>query len=175
MIGLTMTRRHGVAAVLLSIAVVAVSAVAAGSKNSTEGHPTVGGLQLTDVIAQLEAAEAAAHAKLTRGWAWILDTFSHFVIAGPLTFVFHELVYFGAWMPWLLLDQIPFFQKYKIQPDKKADSTTVLKCLRRLLTSHLCIQFPMQLGFHWAAQLMGFSLLLPLPPLRDLLWWGGAG
>jgi len=104
-----LTRRHGVLAAVLLASV----AVVAGLQNATEGQPSIGGLKLTDVIAQLEKGEAAAHGALTAGWSWILDHFSHFVIAGPLTFVFHELVYFGAWMPWLLLaERLTLYSTY---------------------------------------------------------------
>merc|ERR1719440_1379702 len=127
-------------------------------------------LTFGDVVAQLEKAESLVHAKMTAGWSWILDNFSPFVIAGPLTFAFHELVYFGSWMPWLLLDQIPYFQKYKIQPEKKASGAMVWKCLKRLIFAHFFIQFPMQLLFHFVADRMGFSMALPLPPVREIAW-----
>ena len=35
---------------------------------------------------------------------------------GILSFVMHEAVYFGRCIPWILLDFIPYFHKYKIQP-----------------------------------------------------------
>ena len=160
--------RFAILAALLAAAVVAVSAA-----NATGGATvglSIGDVTLADVVAQLEKAESLVHAKMTAGWSWILDNFSHFVIAGPLTFVFHELVYFGCWMPWLLLDQIPFFEKYRIQPEKRASGAMVWKCLKRLLFSHVFIQLPMQLLFHWVAKFLGFSMELPLPPVRDLAW-----
>ena len=157
-------------AILAAVLAAAAVAVAGAATNATEATKTILHLTLNDVVQQLTKAELLAHAKLTAGWSWILDNFSPFIIAGPLTFLFHEVVYFGAWMPWLLLDQFSFFQKYKIQPEKKADGTMVWKCLRRLLISHCCIQFPMQLGFHLVAEKMGFSMALPLPPVRDLAW-----
>ena len=155
------------AAVLAAFALVAVSASATG--NATEPL-TIMDLTFGDVVAQLEKAESLVHAKMTAGWSWILDNFSPFVIAGPLTFAFHEVVYFGAWMPWLLLDQIPYFQKYKIQPEKKASGAMVWKCLKRLIFAHFFIQFPMQLLFHFVADRMGFSMALPLPPVREIAW-----
>ena len=30
-------------------------------------------------------------------------------------FIWHEIVYFGRYVPYLILDYIPYFQKYKIQ------------------------------------------------------------
>ena len=156
--------------VAIVIAVLAAAVVAVTAANTTAAPVAIGEITLGDVIAQLEKAEALVHAKMTAGWSVVLDNFSPFVIAGPLTFVFHELVYFGAWVPWLVLDQIPYFNKYKIQPEKKADGAMVAKCLKRLLLSHVFIQLPMQLLFHWVAQFLGFSMALPLPPVRDLAW-----
>ena len=156
--------------VAIVIAVLAAAVVAVTAANTTAAPVTIGDITLGDVIAQLEKAEALVHAKMTAGWQRVMDNFSDFVIAGPLTFVFHEIVYFGAWVPWLVLDQIPYFKRYKIQPDKKADWAMVAKCLKRLLLSHVFIQLPMQLMFHWVAQFLGFSMSLPLPPVRDLAW-----
>lgn len=34
---------------------------------------------------------------------------------GILSFVMHEAVYFGRSLPWIIIDAIPFFNKYKIQ------------------------------------------------------------
>jgi hypothetical protein len=34
---------------------------------------------------------------------------------GILSFTMHELVYFGRSLPWVIIDAIPFFNKYKIQ------------------------------------------------------------
>ena len=151
--------RFAILAALLAAAVVAVSAA-----NATGGATvglSIGDVTFSDVVAQLEKAESLVHAKMTAGWSWILDNFSHFVIAGPLTFVFHEVVYFGCWMPWLLLDKIKFFDKYRIQPEKRASGAMVWKCLKRLLFSHVFIQLPMQLLFHWVAKFLGFSMELP--------------
>ena len=160
------TTRFAIVTVVLALAAVGVHAASV----TGDVTATIGDITLGDVVAQLTKAEALVHAKMTSGWSWVLDNFSHFFIAGPLTFVFHEVVYFSAWMPWLLMDQFEFFKRWKIQPDKKADGALVLKCLKRLLISHVCIQLPMQLLFHWVARFLGFSMALPLPPVRDLAW-----
>jgi hypothetical protein len=34
---------------------------------------------------------------------------------GIMSFVMHELVYFGRSLPWIIIDAIPYFNKYKIQ------------------------------------------------------------
>lgn len=34
---------------------------------------------------------------------------------GIMSFAMHEFVYFGRCIPWMILDKIPAFRKYKIQ------------------------------------------------------------
>ena len=34
---------------------------------------------------------------------------------GIMSFVMHEVVYFGRCIPWMIIDRTPFFNKYKIQ------------------------------------------------------------
>lgn len=32
-----------------------------------------------------------------------------------MSFVMHEIIYFGRAAPWMIIDRIPYFNKYKIQ------------------------------------------------------------
>ena len=34
---------------------------------------------------------------------------------GIMSFLMHEIVYFGRSLPWMIIDHIPYFNKYKIQ------------------------------------------------------------
>lgn len=34
---------------------------------------------------------------------------------GIMSFILHEVVYFGRSLPWIIIDAIPYFRKYKIQ------------------------------------------------------------
>ncbi len=34
---------------------------------------------------------------------------------GIMSFVMHETVYFGRSLPWIIVDAIPWFRRYKIQ------------------------------------------------------------
>ncbi|MBE3047827.1 hypothetical protein IMZ48_36020 [Candidatus Bathyarchaeota archaeon] len=40
---------------------------------------------------------------------------------GIMSFVMHEVVYFGRSLPWVIIGMIPYFNKYKIQ-DVRLDS-----------------------------------------------------
>ena len=154
-------------------AVLAAAAVGVSAANATgwrDGRPTIGDVTLLGRRRAAGEGGVPGARQDDRGLVVDPRQLQHFVIAGPLTFVFHEVVYFGRWMPWLLMDQFEFFKRWKIQPDKRASGAMVWKCLKRLLFSHVFIQLPMQLLFHWVAQFLGFSMALPLPPVRDLAW-----
>lgn len=172
--GMSVTRRAAlVAAVVLVVLVVTVdafdsftmSAASASAAAALKDYPLLATIQSYAL-----RAEQAFDDACTAMWSKVLANFSPFVIAGPLTFVYHELVYFGAWTPWLLMDRFDYFKRWKIQPEKTASKEMVGKCLKKLLKSHVFIQLPMQLMFHYVAPYFGFSLALPLPKSRDLLW-----
>lgn len=37
------------------------------------------------------------------------------IVTGVFAFLMHEIVYFGRFIPFLICDFIPYFQKYKLQ------------------------------------------------------------
>ncbi len=37
------------------------------------------------------------------------------IATGIMSFVMHEIVYFGRSLPWMIIDAIPFFNQYKLQ------------------------------------------------------------
>jgi methylsterol monooxygenase len=37
------------------------------------------------------------------------------IATGIMSFLMHEIVYFGRSIPWMVIDAIPYFNKYKIQ------------------------------------------------------------
>jgi len=53
---------------------------------------------------------------LEKAWAaWYAYMQNDVLATGIMSFVMHELVYFGRALPFIIMDQIPYFQKYKIQ------------------------------------------------------------
>ena len=51
-----------------------------------------------------------------RLWAaWYAYMGNDVLATGILSFVMHEVVYFGRSLPWIIIDQIPAMRKYKIQ------------------------------------------------------------
>ena len=51
-----------------------------------------------------------------RLWAaWYAYMGNDVLATGIMSFVMHELVYFGRSLPWIIIDQIPAMRRYKIQ------------------------------------------------------------
>lgn len=45
----------------------------------------------------------------------------------------HEIMYFGRCLPWFIIDQIPYFRKYKIQPDSIPTNQQQWECFKAVL------------------------------------------
>ena len=51
-----------------------------------------------------------------RLWAaWYAYMQNDVLATGIMSFLMHEIVYFGRSLPWVIIDHIPYFNKYKIQ------------------------------------------------------------
>lgn len=48
-------------------------------------------------------------------WDGMYEGRNPLVVTGIFAFLMHELVYFGRFIPFLICDFIPYFQKYKLQ------------------------------------------------------------
>lgn len=53
---------------------------------------------------------------LEKLWAaWYAYMQNDVLATGIMSFAMHELVYFGRALPWIIIDRIAYFNKYKIQ------------------------------------------------------------
>ncbi|EQC39812.1 hypothetical protein SDRG_03234 [Saprolegnia diclina VS20] len=102
-------------------------------------------------------------------WQYMLDNYDEFTINAGLTFVLHEIVYFGGWIPYLLLDYVPWVQKYKIQ-DKPNTWAMTAKCLKLLAFNHVIVQLPMMISSHSSLTMLGFGMEAPLPTAWTIFW-----
>ena len=51
-----------------------------------------------------------------KAWtAWYAYMQNDVLATGIMSFVMHEIVYFGRSLPWIIADRLPYFSKYKIQ------------------------------------------------------------
>lgn len=49
-------------------------------------------------------------------WESALATYDNFTLITVLTFVIHETVYFGRYLPFYIIESMPSMRKYKLQP-----------------------------------------------------------
>lgn len=82
---------------------------------------------------------------------------------GLLFFLTHEVMYFGRCIPWMIIDRMPFFNKWKIQETKVPSPKEQWECLKSVLTSHLLVEvFPIWF-FHPLASRLGVEFGIPFP------------
>lgn len=48
-------------------------------------------------------------------WEQMYEGRNPLIVTGVFAFLMHEIVYFGRFIPFLICDFIPYFQKYKLQ------------------------------------------------------------
>jgi methylsterol monooxygenase len=53
-----------------------------------------------------------------------------------------QIVYFGRCIPWIIIDKMPMFRKYKLQPTKVPSNAQMWKCTKAVLLSHFTIELP---------------------------------
>lgn len=88
---------------------------------------------------------------------------------GLLFFTLHEAMYFGRCIPWMIIDRIPYFNKYKIQDAKIPSNKEQWECLKSVLTSHFLVEaFPIWF-FHPLCQQIGISFEIPFPDISSML------
>ena len=88
---------------------------------------------------------------------------------GILSFVMHEIVYFGRGIPWVIIDQIPYFNKYKIQKSKIPTLKEQWECASLILLSHFTVELPQIWLFHPLAMFFGMDYGVPFPPLWKIV------
>jgi methylsterol monooxygenase len=53
-----------------------------------------------------------------------------------------QVVYFGRCIPWIIVDAIPYFRKWKLQPGKVPTPQEQWECTKQVLFSHFTIEAP---------------------------------
>ncbi|EEH39044.2 C-4 methylsterol oxidase [Paracoccidioides lutzii Pb01] len=99
-----------------------------------------------------------------RLWAaWYVWMQNDVLATGILSFVMHECVYFGRALPWIIISRIPYFNKYKIQPNKIPTLKEQWECAKLVLLSHFTVELPQIWLFHPMAQYFGLDTGVPFP------------
>lgn len=100
-------------------------------------------------------------------WAtWYMYINNDVLATGLLFFLVHEITYFGRCLPWVIIDSIPYFNKWKIQPDKIPTASEQWECFKAVLKSHFLVEaLPIWL-FHPLCASLKISVSVPFPDLK---------
>ncbi|KAG5928057.1 hypothetical protein E4U42_001332 [Claviceps africana] len=134
-------------------------------------NATVGAVNATQTYLSVfeEVSKAHVHLNLIeRLWAaWYLYMQNDILATGIMSFVLHEIVYFGRCLPFLIMDKIPFFRKYKIQNQKMPTFKEQWDCATIVLITHFTAELPQIWFFHPLATYFGMAYDVPFPsPLK---------
>lgn len=110
------------------------------------------------------ATEASKLSVLERLWAtWYIYINNDILATGLLFFCVHEFTYFGRCLPWVIIDSIPYFNRWKIQPDKVPSAKEQWECFKAVLKSHFLVEaLPIWL-FHPLCASLKISVAVPFP------------
>ncbi|KAF8937155.1 C-4 sterol methyl oxidase [Dissophora ornata] len=103
-------------------------------------------------------------------WQSLFEGRNEALVTLALLFLSHEIIYFTRCLPYLIADQMPSLQKYKIQ-QKTIQNTAQnqWKVFRYVLLSHFVFELPMIVGFHPIAVYFGMAISsVPFPPLTKM-------
>ncbi|KAI9347801.1 C-4 methyl sterol oxidase [Zopfochytrium polystomum] len=124
----------------------------------------------------VSAAAAAATVDVSKlnmfEHAWhnlFLDNSYPELTLAAVLFAVHETVYFGRFVPYWIMDHIPYFQQYKIQ-GLPAKSSDVYRVTIHALKSQIFVQLPMLVGFYGLCSLLDIPIYeVPFPPLSTIV------
>ncbi|GMM53813.1 methylsterol monooxygenase [Maudiozyma humilis] len=100
--------------------------------------------------------------------AWYTYMNNDVLATGLMFFLLHEVVYFGRSLPWFIIDQIPYFRRWKIQPTKIPSTKEQLYCLKSVLLSHFLVEAIPIWTFHPMCQKLGITVEVPFPDLKTM-------
>ncbi|PBL02770.1 hypothetical protein ARMGADRAFT_1023943 [Armillaria gallica] len=102
--------------------------------------------------------------------AWYIWIGNPVIATGLMSFLMHEIVYFGRCIPWIIVDAIPYFRRWKLQPTKIPSVQDQWECTKLVLFSHFTIELPQIWLFHPLAESIGMSTYqVPFPSLKTML------
>ncbi|KAL1709545.1 hypothetical protein EV121DRAFT_252953 [Schizophyllum commune] len=91
------------------------------------------------------------------------------IATGLMSFLLHEFVYFGRSLPWIIIDAMPYFRRWKLQPNKVPTPQEQWECTKQVLFSHFTIELPAIWLFHPVAEALGMRTHhVPLPGFKEM-------
>jgi len=104
-----------------------------------------------------------------RLWAaWYAYMQNDVLATGIMSFLMHEFVYFGRSLPFIIMDMMPYFNRYKIQNQKIPTRQEQWNCAKLVLLSHFTVELPQIWFFHPMAQFFGLETGVPFPSLLKM-------
>ncbi|EEB07894.1 C-4 methylsterol oxidase [Schizosaccharomyces japonicus yFS275] len=104
-------------------------------------------------------------------WLAYYKWFGNDVVAtGLMSFLMHEIIYFGRCIPWMIIDAIPYFRRWKIQPKKVPSMLEQWQCTRLVLLSHFTVELPQIWLFDPMCAMFGLSTAVPFPSWQKICW-----
>jgi len=108
---------------------------------------------------------------LERLWmTWYAWMGNDVLATGIMSFVMHETFYFGRSLPWIIIDCIPFFNRYKLQQHKVPTAWEQTQCALLVLLSHFTVELPQIWMFHPMCQYFGLSTTVPFPSVYKMAY-----
>ncbi|KAF1813052.1 putative C-4 methyl sterol oxidase Erg25 [Eremomyces bilateralis CBS 781.70] len=101
---------------------------------------------------------------------WYVYMQNDVLATGIMSFVLHEVLYFGRSLPWVIIDCIPAMRKYKIQPNKIPTAKEQWYCAGFVLLSHFTVELPQIWLFHPIAHYFGLQTTVPFPPVWKMVY-----
>lgn len=102
--------------------------------------------------------------------AWFAYMQDDVLATGMMSFVMHEIVYFGRSLPFIIMAQIRYFDRYKIQAAKIPTAAEQWNCAKLVLISHFTVELPQIWVFHPMAHYAGMQTSTPFPPLLKMAY-----
>ena len=132
---------------------------------SLTGHPTPAHI----LYANLDTTKLTYAEQL---WVQWYQYWGNPVIAtGVMSFLLHEIVYFGRSIPWMIIDAMPSMRKYKLQPNYVPTLADQWRCTRLVLLSHFTVELPQIWSFHPICEYFGMTTHeVPFPSWTKMLW-----
>ncbi|CCK70158.1 methylsterol monooxygenase KNAG_0D04120 [Huiozyma naganishii CBS 8797] len=107
--------------------------------------------------------------KLEQIWAsWYTYMNNDILATGLMFFLLHEIVYFARCLPWFIIDQMPYFRRWKIQPTKIPSTKEQLYCLKSVVLSHFLVEAIPIWTFHPMCEKLGITVRVPFPSIKKM-------
>ncbi|KAI5478209.1 hypothetical protein MNV49_005376 [Pseudohyphozyma bogoriensis] len=137
--------------------------------NSSLPLPSV---PLSPLYASLPSSTLSTLTTPEKLWVTWYSLFDNPVLAtGIMSFLMHEVVYFGRCIPWLVIENIKFFDKYRLQPGKTPTAKQQWECTKKVLAIHFTVELPQIYLFHPMAESVGMKTWqVPFPSLWTIAW-----